>query len=108
VALFNIFVGRGFALRFGLERRFSGLETNKARRVGFMFKCLLRAIIGAAKRLRQPPRERSREAGEIVTAKAEVDAVSIRRNNRPTMAFKYNNKQAGRLICADSMDGGRF
>jgi hypothetical protein len=41
-------------------------------------------------------------------AKADVDLVSIRRNNRPTITFKHNNKQTGRLICADSMDGGRF
>ena len=49
-------VGAGFALRFDLETRLLDLET-KDRRVGFMFKAPLRAIIGAAKRLRQPLRE---------------------------------------------------
>jgi len=52
---FDIGAGRGLAFRLDLEMRFWGLETSKDRRVGFMFKRLMRAIIGSVKRLRQPP-----------------------------------------------------
>jgi hypothetical protein len=61
----DVGVGRGVAFRLDPEMRFWDLETNRDRRVGFMFKAskrLMRAIIGAVKRLRQPPVRLTAEA----------------------------------------------
>jgi hypothetical protein len=98
---FDFGAGRRFALRLDLEMRFWGLETNKDRRAGLMFK-------------RRNARDywRSQKASSTAGARggrripADVDVIPMGRNNPPTTLFRRDDK--GRLICADLMGDVSF
>jgi hypothetical protein len=87
---FNIVAGVEFALRLGLGTRLLDLETNKDRRAGFMFKAPSARDYWRSQKTSSTA-ARMMEAGSIAK-RANVDVVSMNRNNRPTIVFGHNNK----------------
>jgi hypothetical protein len=66
-------------LRFGEEMRLLGLETNKAGRVGFMFKA---PSVCNYWRSQKNSSTAANDRGRLDLDKAKVDVASMNRNNR--------------------------